>query len=183
MRKTLLTLLVIPALLLSACSGVATGDALQSRSATGIAGFTHLTERAVVRFSFPLLRNVTGKPVRIEGLSVDHVSTNVKVLGFSAYRLTNQTHYIIASRDGQPPVPGVRLDKPKWQTSTHFTIAPHRTGDVVPMVIARWSVPHPVTPPEISGCRVQYRLSGATYQQSFPCDFLLGDLSKYPLGQ
>lgn len=165
--------------LLAACSDTG-GSALfgDGAAATGIIGITHAQRGHDYRFAFPGLVNHTDQPVHVTGLAMQKVAPNVKVVGFSAYRLSVVGQRYADWIDGEASRNGVRLDLPKYRSPTTFTIPPRTPSDTVPMVIARLiGNPHTVRP-ELDGCMVHYKTGAHSYTQTLTCTYLMIDPSK-----
>lgn len=160
--------------LLAGCASTG-ASALASGPYIHTLGFSHPALSKTYRFAFPILHNTTGSGLHVTGVSVDSVASDVTVVGYSAYSRTKTGVLIASSIDGEAIIPGVRLDRPKWQVPTRFVIQPHRDSDAVPMVITRLKRFDKSVHPIIQGCTVDYRQGGDTYSQTLPCEFALGN--------
>lgn len=139
--------------------------------ASGVIGFDKVHQGTTYRFAFPVPRNKTDHAIKLTGASVQTVPAGAQVIGYPIYSLDEVGDYLL-NYDDSDQVGVKSLQTVKDYAQDGITISPRSDSRYFVMVAVK--VVGPVTQ-TLKGCTFEYSVGASEYQQSFPCEFQLGD--------
>jgi hypothetical protein len=165
-------------LVLAACSASAPKGHVQKGSAiaaeglptTGVVGFNASAVHVggVYGFAFPLMKNVSVRPVSITSVEIRNLAAGTAVVGYHILSTADTSGLLMASTIGS-------RDKIDYATYPDYygkplTIPAHAKSRYYPVVYL--TVTGPIAG-HVTGCAVRYTQGQRYYQQVLPCAFSL----------
>jgi hypothetical protein len=171
-RSSAAALALATVLLTAGCSSgeTTTGHAIKGDgiSSVGSPGIPHAKVGQVWQIAFPMFANVSNTTVVVNSVSLDHVPTGAKVVGYPIYSDNDTDGVVVDYLDGSGYPPD--LTKIRNYTGKPITIPKHRTSDRYAMAAVK--VTGRISE-HITGCRVNYTQGKHHYTQLLACDFQL----------